>query len=96
MQLRLAYSTISDRRWIPTPLNDASIPYGTGYHLGIRKSLGVGLDLPCLLVGDVPAAQVGLLGHAKESSKLAEGSLSESLRKETCDIHISGNIANSE
>jgi hypothetical protein len=38
----------------------------------------------------------GSLGHAEERSELAEGSLSESLREEICNIHISGNIANSE
>ena len=47
-------------------------------------------------MGDVSAAQVGSLGHAKESTELAEGSLGESLRKEICYVHISGNIADSE
>ena len=46
LQLSLAHPNIPDRRWIPTPLNDASIPYGTGHHLGIRTGLEVGLDPP--------------------------------------------------
>ena len=61
-------------------------------------SVEVGCVLNVSTIRDVSAAQVGLLGHAKESSKLAEGSLSESesLRSEICNIHVSGNIANSE
>ena len=59
-------------------------------------SVEVGCVLNVATISDVLAAQVGALGHAKESSKLSEGSLSESLRKEICDIHISGNISNSE
>ena len=45
---------------------------------------------------EFPAAQVGSLGHAKESSKLAERSLDESLREEICYVHICGNTADSE
>ena len=47
-------------------------------------SVEVGCVLNVSTIRDVSAAQGGLLGHAKESSKLAEGSLSESasLRKE--------------
>ena len=84
MLLSLSHSNISDRRWIPTPPpNDASIPclrlktYETGHHHVIRTNLEVCLDPLCLLVGDVAAAQVGLLGHAKKSPELTEGSLSE-------------------
>ena len=61
-----------------------------------RTSVEVGYVLNVATISDVPAAQVGSLGHAKESSKLAEGSLSESLREEICNIHVSGNIANFE
>ena len=49
-----------------------------------------------LRTSEFPAAQVGSLGHAKESSKLAERSLGESLREEICYVHVRGNIADSE
>ena len=61
-----------------------------------RTSVEVGYVLNVATISNVSAAQVGSLGHAKESSKLAEGSLSESLLEEICDIHVSGNIANFE
>ena len=56
----------------------------------------VGHVLSVPTIRDVSAAQVGSLGHAKESTELAEESLGESLREEICYVHISGNIANSE
>ena len=61
-----------------------------------RMSDEVGYVLSVPTIRDVSAAQVGSLGHAKESTELAEGSLGESLREEICYVHISGNIANSE
>ena len=43
----------------------------------------VGYVLSVPTIRDVSAAQVGSLGHAKESTELAEGSLGESLREES-------------
>ena len=61
-----------------------------------RTSVEVGCVLNVATISDVSTAQVGSLGHAKESPKLAEGSLGESLREEICNIHVSRNVANSE
>ena len=56
----------------------------------------VGYVLSAPTIRDVSAAQVGSLGHAKESTELAGGSLGKSLHEEICYVHISGNIADSE
>ena len=47
-------------------------------------------------IGNVSAAQIGSLGHAKERAKFAKGRLSERLCEKICYIHICWNVANSE
>ena len=47
-------------------------------------------------MGDVSAAQVGSLGHAKESTELAERRLGESLREEVGDVHIRRDITHTK
>ena len=60
----------------------------------------MGAEVGCVLdvstIRDVSAAQVGSLGHAKESTELAEGSLGENLRETICYIHVRRDIADSE
>ena len=59
-------------------------------------SAEVGCVLNVSTIRDVSAARAGSLGHAKESTERAKGSLGESLREEICYVHVRRDIADSE